>query len=80
MSRVTFLEPTGKVNPVNVSTALSLVGVEIPGATIVREGWCTLELLVAYDWAMREHLDASDNRIQRRPCPSFVKRLSRGGT
>ncbi|MCW2929942.1 MAG: hypothetical protein JWM19_904 [Actinomycetia bacterium] len=35
--------------------------------------WTQIELMVAYDWAAREHLHASDNKgFRRHPMPSFV--------
>ncbi len=36
------------------------------------ETWTPLECALAYDWAMREHLHASDNIIHRRPRPTFT--------
>jgi hypothetical protein len=34
--------------------------------------WTRLERVTAYDWAMREHLAASDNLLRRRARPSFL--------
>jgi hypothetical protein len=36
------------------------------------ETWTELELALAFDWAMREHLAASGNPVKRRDKPSFV--------
>lgn len=68
----TFLEPQGDLSPAVVADALGLAGIELP-VSVVRT-WTPIELLVAYDWAIREHLNAGDNRcVRRRPCPSFVR-------
>jgi hypothetical protein len=34
--------------------------------------WTRYELLLAYDWAIREHLAAADNPVQRRQRPTFT--------
>jgi len=70
--RVTFYVPTGKLNADTVQGALSLA-MEEPPAVEVIEKWTRLEKLIAYDWAIREHLRAADNpAIVRRDKPSFL--------
>jgi len=47
-----------------------------PECICLIERWTRIERLVAYDWAMREHLRASDNyMVRRREEPSFVTAL-----
>ena len=48
--------------------ALGLVGESVTYEAIGR--WAPLERAIAYDWAMREHLSASDNPTRRRPRPA----------
>jgi hypothetical protein len=51
---------------------LSLVCATVP-EDVSRE-WTKYELLIAYDWAIREHLRAADNKLVRsRPKPWFIK-------
>ena len=52
-----------------VDDALSLVGYRLRRVDCTAP-WSTLELLVAYDWAMRIHLRAAGNSIRERPIPS----------
>lgn len=68
--RIEFLEPQGELTPSLVMDVLGLVDHQVQEAHAVN--WTYLELVMAYDWAMREHLRASDSRISRRECPSFV--------
>jgi hypothetical protein len=68
--RVTFYEPEGELTAELVSDALGLAGVGVtPEAA---EPWTRFERLLAYDWAVREHLRASDNLVRRRERPSFL--------
>jgi len=53
---------------------LCLVGAN-PNPDHVKQ-WTEIEKLVAYDWAIREHLHASDNAVRRRAKPWFVDALS----
>jgi hypothetical protein len=54
---------------------LVMVGVTVSPDVI--DQWTKYELLLAYDWAARDYLRASDNvTIRPRPCPSFVKGLN----
>jgi len=55
-----------------VGNVLTLVGTYVSSFRI--GFWSELEKLQAYDWAMREHLSASDNPVRRRPKPDFQSR------
>lgn len=70
MPRVTFYGSQADLTPEIVSDALSLACVYYPSHKI--GFWTPLERLLAYDWAMREHMSASDNPVQRRPRPYFL--------
>lgn len=67
--RPEFYEPEDLTDQV-VSDALSLAGAAVPEANITR--WSDMEKVMAYDWAMREHLAASDNAVRRRVKPYLV--------
>ncbi len=72
MLRVTFYQPTGELTPFVVLDALELVCSDAPRISEIMN-WTTTELLIAYDWAIREHLVAGDNiHVRRRPRPSFT--------
>lgn len=65
------MEPhPGRQTPEMIRDLMALVGVQIPVETL-RE-WTRTELVVAFDWAIREHLAASDNAVQCRKKPWFV--------
>lgn len=68
-SSVAFYRPR-ELSPEVVHSVLGLVGVRINPSEI--EKWTELELLLAYDYAMRSHLRASDNPTRLRPEPHFV--------
>lgn len=68
--RVRFHVPEGRITKEILTDALSLAGARIPEESVVK--WTHIECIVAYDWAMREHLSRSDNHVKRRPRPSFV--------
>jgi len=53
-----------------VHAVITLVAAAPPIETVAT--WTRFELLLAYDWAMREHLLASDNNVRRRDRPSFT--------
>jgi hypothetical protein len=59
-----------KITSEAVADALALVGSQVDRGALGR--WVHLEKVLAYDWAMREHLRASDGLIGRRDKPSFV--------
>jgi hypothetical protein len=53
-------------------TALSLAGTAVPDREAVA-GWSDPAKAIAYDWAIREHLSASDNDdVERRRRPAFL--------
>jgi hypothetical protein len=69
--RVEFLEPPGGIDAEMLRDVILLAGgPAVPPERLAR--WTDLERLLAYDWAAREHLHASDNRTRRRPRPSFL--------
>lgn len=69
--RVTFMAPE-RLTAEMTRDVLALVGAQVAAETA--DGWTYHELLMAYDWAMREHLRASDNTtVRRRDKPSFVQ-------
>ena len=75
MTRVTFYEPEGGYTTHVVADALDLVSTSMPREVINR--WTRLELMVAYDWAIREFLHASDCPVRRRERPSFLEERAR---
>lgn len=69
--RVDILTPAGgQVDVSMLRNVLSLVGQWDPAQDLTN--LTPIERMVGYDWAMREHLSASDNPIERRDCPSFL--------
>jgi len=68
--RVELLEPEGTLTIDQCHDVLSLVvpEAELPPRSYIGR-WTPLDVQVVYDWAMREYLIASDNRIQRRSKP-----------
>jgi hypothetical protein len=75
MTRVTFYEPEELTRQV-VADILDLVCASVPRPQVNQ--WTRLEMLAAYDWAMREHLHASDNTaVRRREKPSFIDVIHR---
>jgi hypothetical protein len=72
--RLTLLEPQGELTGQLLQDMLSLVGTEAPAGQLDR--LTPNERLLAYDWAAREHLRASDNTsVRRRPKPRFLEDL-----
>jgi hypothetical protein len=67
--------PEGTLDPELLSDVLILVGVHIPAAQMER--WTRLERVLAYDWACRLHLRASDNLNHARQKPWFVSQAER---
>ncbi len=65
--RITFWEPRGALTADLLVDMLGLVSLAAP-IEVVQE-WTEFERLLAYDWAAREHLRASDNIVRRRPRP-----------
>lgn len=68
--RVTLLEPTATISADIVYDVLLLVVPpdEIPPLEVISK-WTPLEQSIVYDWAIREHLGAAGNRVQRRRRP-----------
>lgn len=73
LARPTFYVPAGELTGPVLRDALGLVGESLPDDWVL---WTPLEAQVVCDWAMREHLHASDVPVQRRPRPSLLGYLS----
>lgn len=71
-TRRSFYAPR-ELSPEVVHLVMELVAADVPPMRLV-ERWTEIELLAAYDWAVREHLAASDNPVRRRPRPVFTRR------
>jgi len=70
--RIEFLSPNaGTLDAELLDSALGLV-MERPPSIDSMKQWSTFEMLLVYDWAMREHLAAAGNIIVRRPRPFLV--------
>lgn len=67
--RITVYAPK-ELTPEAVHDALTLT--DRPPAIDAVQTWSRYELLLAYDWAIREHLAASDQPMQRRQRPTFT--------
>ena len=74
MPRPRFLEPAGGYTPDVIESVLLLVNEKVPHHLIA--GWSPMERMMVFDWAMREHLNAADSQIWRRPKPAIIE-LSR---
>lgn len=70
MSRITFLTPRGELTPDLVRDAIHIAGYEVDLQEMIH--WTKIDLLVVYDWSMREHLSAGDVSIRRRPRPALL--------
>jgi hypothetical protein len=68
--RPELLTPAGDIMPETLRDMLALVGENVSAKRI--EKWAPLEMAVVYDWAVREHLHASDNNVRRRQRPSLL--------
>jgi len=68
--RITVFDPHQKLTASITEDMLLLAGVKVAPEVIGQ--WTPNEMALAYDWAAREHLSASDNPVQRRPRPWFV--------
>ena len=77
IKRVKMMEPSGELTADLVRDVLSLVlaASEVPDLRLITR--CTkMELGILYDWAIREHLHASDNvQIRRRSRPFLIEVL-----
>jgi hypothetical protein len=70
--RPEFLVPAGEITDDLLGDMLRIAGAEPPPAAALA-GLTEFERMLAYDWAAREHLRASDNLVRRRPRPSFLE-------
>lgn len=68
--RPAFLNPGRELDDAAIGDALALVGYSLPFNGIAL--WTANDRLAVYDWALREHLSASDAMIKRRPKPALV--------
>jgi hypothetical protein len=69
--KLKLFDPHGPLTPEIAGDAILLAGGgDVPQAVIGQ--WSPHELAIAFDWAIREHMAASDNAVQRRPKPWFV--------
>lgn len=67
-------EPEGELTPELVADAICLV-TEVSKLKFLLWNirlWTEMERRVVFDWAMREHLAASDHRVKRRDKPYLV--------
>lgn len=71
MPRPRFLEPAGAYTAEVVEAVLLLVNETVPEKMI--KAWTPTERMMVFDWAMREHLNASDSQIWRRPRPALLE-------
>jgi len=69
--RLTVYEPEN-LAPQVVRDVMTLAASDVPDLGVVR-AWTRNEQLLAYDWAMREHLAASDGLARRRERPAFTR-------
>lgn len=70
MRRVGFYVGSGQISAESVAMMLSLVHVNAEIETV--RSWTQLERVLAYDWAYRVHLRASDNPTPVRARPTFI--------
>jgi hypothetical protein len=70
--RPEFLTPkTLPIAAPDLYNVISLVDQAPPPVAYI-ERWSPMERILVYDWAMREHLKASDNIIRRRDRPVLL--------
>jgi hypothetical protein len=82
VSRIELLEPQGELDAALALDAMLLVEGGYSAEYVSKvmsflEMLTKLELQVIYDWAMREHLRASDNNIRRRERPGLLKLIDK---
>jgi hypothetical protein len=71
MPRIEFWKPEGELTPQVLSDVLGLVSSEV--SPVLIQDWSLHERMMAWDWAWREHLRASDNStVRRRQKPWLV--------
>lgn len=68
---IPVFEPPGELAPGLLRDVLGLVSLEVAVGVIA--AWSPSEQKLAYDYAMREHMLASDNHsVRSRPLPWFI--------
>src|SRR5690348_74282 len=68
---IPVFEPKQELTPGSLRNVLGLVSLEVADGIIA--AWTPNEMRLAYDYAMREHLRASDNHsVRSRPLPWFI--------
>jgi hypothetical protein len=75
--RPTLLTPRGELTDELLTDVVGLVTGDVPPQSQIAR-WTHLERVLAYDWAIREHLHAGENPTRRRDRPSFTQPA--GGT
>lgn len=68
--RPAFLNPGRALTDDLITDVLSLVGLKPPPGRLA--AWTKLDRLAVYDYAIREHLSASDSLVKRRPRPALL--------
>ena len=69
--RPEFLTPKLPIDAQDLYNVIGLVD-QYPPPVAYIERWSQMERILVYDWAMREHLRASDNIIRRRDRPVLL--------
>jgi hypothetical protein len=69
--RPEFLTPELPIAAPDLYNVISLVDQYPPPVSYI-DRWSQMERILVYDWAMREHLRASDNIIKRRDRPVLL--------
>lgn len=77
--KVDLMEPAGDLTPDLVADALLLLDSSNHLSAAQLAPLTPIELQLVYDWAMREMLAASDNRVRRRPRPHALTLLADDG-
>lgn len=76
LKRIKLYEPAGELTPSLVRDVLGLVDTVTPPLELLA-AITTMELGILYDWAIREHLHASDNvLVRRRERPYLIHALN----
>ena len=70
--RFEFLVPDGEITDSLLGDMLLIAGASVPPAAVLTS-LTKFERILAYDWAAREHLRASDNVVRPRSRPSFLE-------
>jgi hypothetical protein len=70
--RIEFLVPRGELTDDLLADMILVAGFDSPPRALLAS-LTEFERVLAYDWAAREHLRASDNLVRRRARPSFLE-------